>query len=73
MKKLNSLSIFFPFWNEEENVESVVTKAIPVAEKIADKWEIIIVDDGSSDNSLNLVKQLAKKDNKVKIFSFTRR
>src|SRR3989344_9024961 len=71
MKKLNSLSIFFPFWNEEENVESVVTKAIPVAERVADNWEIIIVDDGSSDNTPKIANKLAKNFEFVRVARHT--
>ncbi len=62
MKKVPELSIFFPFWNEEQNLESVVKKAIPVAEKYAQKWEIIMVDDGSSDKTLEIANRLAKED-----------
>lgn len=51
-RKLPELSIFFPFWNEEKNIEQVVKNAIAVAPKFAEKWEIIIVDDGSSDKTL---------------------
>lgn len=50
-KKLPELSIFFPFWNEEKNIEQVVTNAIAIAPKVAKKWEIIIIDDGSSDRT----------------------
>lgn len=67
MKKLKSLSIFFPFWNEEENVENVVSAAVPVAERIAEKWEMIIVDDGSSDNTLKIAKKLANKFENVRV------
>ncbi len=62
MHKVPALSIFFPFWNEEENIEAVISKAIPVAQKVADKWEIIMVDDGSSDKTLEIAKKLAKSD-----------
>jgi glycosyltransferase involved in cell wall biosynthesis len=62
MHKVPALSIFFPFWNEEENIEAVISKAVPVAEKVADKWEIIMVDDGSSDKTLEIAKRLAKND-----------
>jgi len=62
MRKVSELSIFFPFWNEQENIESVIKKAIPVAQKVADKWEIIMVDDGSSDNTLGIAQKLAKQD-----------
>lgn len=62
MIKAPELSIFFPFWNEEQNLESVIKKAIPVAEKFADKWEIIMVDDGSSDKTLEIAKKLESQD-----------
>lgn len=67
--KLSSLSIFFPFWNEEENIEAVVRSAIPVAEKIADKWEIIMVDDGSSDKTLEIAHKLAGYDKRLRVVS----
>lgn len=68
-KKLPELSIFFPFWNEEKNVEPVVTKAIEVAKKVASKWEIIVVDDGSSDKTFQKGKELAKKYPNVQVVS----
>jgi glycosyltransferase involved in cell wall biosynthesis len=61
MHKLNELSIFFPFWNEEKNVRQVVEEAIPIAEKYAHKWEIIMVDDGSKDKTLEIAKGLSEK------------
>lgn len=67
MKKLNSLSIFFPFWNEEENVERVVNRAVPIAQKIAEKWEILIIDDGSSDKTLEKANKLAKNNSNIRV------
>lgn len=68
-KKLPELSIFFPFWNEEKNIETVVSKAIPEAQKIADKWEIIMIDDGSSDKTLKIAKRLSKENKNLSIIS----
>lgn len=68
-KKVKELSIFFPFWNEEKNVENVVKNAIPVAEKIAEKWEIIIIDDGSSDKTLENAQEVVKKNKNVRIIT----
>lgn len=68
-KKLPELSIFFPFWNEEENVSRVVFSAIDVAKKVTDKWEIIIIDDGSSDNTLREAEKIAFKNKNIKIVS----
>lgn len=71
MKKLESLSIFFPFWNEGKNVENVVMSAIPIANNIAKKWEILIIDDGSKDNTLEVAEKLAKKQPNIRIISHT--
>lgn len=65
--KVKNLSIFFPFWNEEKNIVNVVKKAIPVAKKIANKWEIIIIDDGSSDRTLQIANNLAKNNPNLKV------
>lgn len=62
IKKVPEISIFFPFWNEEKNIEKVVKNAIPVAKKIASQWEIVMVDDGSSDKTLQLAKSLVTSD-----------
>ena len=62
MQKLPELSIFFPFWNEEKNIEKVVLDAKTVAETVAKKWEIIMVDDGSTDKTLAIANKLAKQD-----------
>lgn len=66
MKKLKELSIFFPFWNEEKNIERVVLSAVPVAEKSAEKWEILMVDDGSRDKTLEIAERLASKNSHLK-------
>ncbi len=68
-KKVPALSIFFPFWNEEKNIEKVVKNVIPVAQKVADKWEIIMVDDGSSDSTLAIAKRLTKEDPRLRVVS----
>lgn len=65
-KKIEDLSVFFPFWNEEKNIEKVVRSAVLVAQKIAEQWEIIMVDDGSSDKTLEIAQKLAKDDSRLK-------
>lgn len=71
VKTIPSLSIFFPFWNEEKNIEHVVKQAIPVAERVAHKWEIIMVDDGSSDKTLTIAKKLVSLNSNLRIISHT--
>jgi len=65
-KKLPELSIFFPFWNEEKNVKHVVESAILVAKSIAEQWEILIIDDGSSDKTYEIGRELAQKYKNVR-------
>lgn len=68
-KKITQISIFFPFWNEEKNIESVVKNAVAVAEKIFEEWEIIMIDDGSSDSTLEICQRLAKENSNLGVIS----
>lgn len=58
---LSQLSVFFPCFNEESNVTATVDKAIPIIKKIATTWEVILVNDGSRDKTLQKCQELAKK------------
>ena len=59
MKRLPSLSIFFPCYNEEGNVERVARAALSAAPKFADAFEIILVNDGSKDRTGEIADRLA--------------
>lgn len=61
MKKVKELSIFFPFWNEEKNIEKVIDQAVPVADSVSHKWEILMIDDGSTDKTPSIAEKLEKK------------
>ncbi len=54
-----SLSIFFPCYNEEDNVEATARAALDAAPRISDDYEIIIVDDGSHDRTGEIADRLA--------------
>ncbi len=57
---LKELSVFFPCYNEEKNIENTINKALPIIKKITDKWEIIIVNDGSTDQTEKVAKRIQK-------------
>ena len=61
MNKLKELSLFFPAYNEEGNLKNTVEKAIPVLKKVAEKYELIIIDDGSKDKTGRIADELAEK------------
>ena len=65
------LSFVIPVYNEEENLK-LLHKSIRkvIDEKLNFKCEIIFVDDGSTDNSLKVLKDLKKEDDEIKIVSF---
>jgi len=67
MEGINSreLSIVLPLYNEEGNIHVVYASLVKELEKITDDYEIIFVDDGSSDSSCDLIKEIAKKDDRV--------
>lgn len=70
-KKLPELSVFFPFWNEEKNVKHVVENAMPIIKEVATNWEILIIDDGSSDKTYQIGLELSKKYKNVRVISHT--
>lgn len=67
MAKLSSLSVFFPCFNEEKNVPLFVKQALEVLPSLAKKFEIIIVNDGSSDQTYKVAQKLAKKNPEIVI------
>lgn len=69
MNKVRELSVFFPAFNEEDNIQNTVNQAIEVLNKIANKWEMIVVNDGSRDNTGGVVNKLAKNNKRIRLIS----
>ncbi|HOO16116.1 MAG TPA: glycosyltransferase family 2 protein [Phycisphaerae bacterium] len=61
-----SLTITFPCYNEEANVERVTRAALAVAQKVADDYEIVIVNDGSRDRTGEIADRLAAENPHVR-------
>jgi len=62
-----SISVFFPCYNEQENVARTVEKALDVLEKLNADFEVIIVDDGSADKTGQIAEEIAGRDDRVKV------
>ncbi len=70
--RINSLSIVAPVYNEEENLPELYRKIKEITKTLPVTTEVILVNDGSKDNSLKILEQLAKDDDSVKVVSFMR-
>jgi len=69
MKKLKSLSIFFPVFNEEANLEVLITQALRILPEITRRYELLIINDGSTDDSLKIAQKLAAQNKELRVIS----
>ena len=66
------LSIVVPCHNEEESVPLFYEKTVSVLKKMKVDYQLLFVDDGSKDKTLEKLKELNKKDKKVEYYSLSR-
>ena len=64
------LSVVIPLLNEEENIPILYQELRDVLVTLEEDYEIIFIDDGSTDRSLELLQDLQRKDNRVVVVSF---
>ena len=68
-----TLSVIIPVHNEAEGIKDFINNSLlPVLEKLSFKYELIIVNDGSTDNTLKIIQKLAQKNPKIKVLSLSR-
>ncbi|MBU8923214.1 MAG: glycosyltransferase family 2 protein [Bacteroidales bacterium] len=66
------MSVVIPFYNEEESLVELYSRLTSMLQQFSRGHELIFVDDGSSDGSLDIVKTLREKDRRVKVIAFNR-
>ena len=64
------ISVVVPVFNEEESIVEFYKDLVDSIKKIGISYEIIFVDDGSIDGTLDILKNIEKNDRRIKIFSF---
>src|SRR3989344_3386848 len=67
VKSKPTISVFFPCYNDEGSIGKLVNEASDVLKRVAKDWEIIVVDDGSTDNSRKILKSLASKNRNLRL------
>lgn len=65
-------SIIAPIYNEKENLPELYRRVKEVMDSTGEPWELLLVDDGSSDNSTEIIRELAKADKRVRPVIFAR-
>lgn len=66
------LSIIVPVFNEAENLPRFFERLIPILESVDPQWEIICIDDGSTDESLDILVHHYEQDVRIKTLTFSR-
>jgi len=66
------ISIVLPAFNEEDNLIPILNKIEEVMGNVQDPFEIILVDDGSTDHTLEKIKERGLKDPRIKYISLSR-
>jgi len=67
MKSKYSISAFFPAYNDEGTIASMVIKTVDVLKSLTNDFEVIVIDDHSPDNSGKISDELAKKYKEVRV------
>ncbi|MCL4133228.1 UNVERIFIED_CONTAM: hypothetical protein GTU68_057791 [Idotea baltica] len=66
------ISIVIPIFNEEENIPNLYARLTAAAPSWKEDYEIVLVDDGSSDSSLEIMMELVQKDAHVRLIKLSR-
>ena len=67
--QIKEVSVFFPAYNEEDNIEKTVINANDVLKKIAGEYEILVINDGSNDKTAEVVEKMILSNNKIRLIS----
>ena len=71
MKK-PTFTVIAPIYNELENIPELYPRIRDVMDQTGEPWELILVDDGSSDGSTEVIRKLAENDSRVRPVIFAR-
>jgi hypothetical protein len=64
---LTPLSMCLPCYNEQDVIEDVLLGALAVLPEFVDEFEIVVVDDGSADDTSLIVERLAERDDRIRL------
>jgi glycosyltransferase involved in cell wall biosynthesis len=65
VREISSVSVVIPAYNEEENIRTLLVETVAALKSINVGFEIILVDDGSEDNTFSIMKEFAHETEKI--------
>lgn len=60
-------SVVIPFFNEEDNLEPLLEELLPVMQSLGEPFEVLLVDDSSTDASLGIASKMAEQDARIRV------
>ena len=66
------ISVIIPIFNEIANIRPLLKRLQPVMQQLAVEYELIFVNDGSKDGSIELIKEFADRSSEVQFIDFSR-
>ena len=72
MSEKPTYSIVAPIYNEEGNIQVLYERICEVMDSTGDSWELVTINDGSRDRSLELLEKLSASDSRIKVINFAR-
>jgi len=72
MNEVPQVSVIIPVYNEEENINILLGELTGVMKGMKKDYEVILVDDGSTDRSFQVMEEMARKDRRITVIRFKR-
>lgn len=67
-----TFSIIAPIFNESETIHEFYRRMCTVMDGVGDPWELVMIDDGSTDSSASMIREIAENDSRVRPIIFAR-
>ena len=68
-KPIPELSVVMPAWDEEEALPSTLGEAVDVLEGMCTRWELVVVDDGSTDATAEILRSWAEREPRIRVLT----